>query len=73
MTRFFAHLCLYLQTIDVTSPALATQVILEAYLQVLEVSLNFGGVYSQSKASTEFITLSYLLPLSYLYPQLYFI
>ncbi|KAI0073069.1 hypothetical protein K474DRAFT_1711028 [Panus rudis PR-1116 ss-1] len=36
MTRFFAHLCLFLQMIDVASPALATQVILEAYLQVLE-------------------------------------
>ena len=59
--------------IDMSVPADATQTILEVYLQVLEVSLNFGGVYSQSKASTEFITLSYLLPLSYLYPQLYFI
>lgn len=37
MTRFFAHLCLYLQMIEVSSPPLATQVILEAYLQVLEV------------------------------------
>lgn len=37
MTRFFAHLCLYLQMIDVSAPPLATQVILEAYLQVLEV------------------------------------
>ncbi|KAJ8594203.1 hypothetical protein M405DRAFT_760907 [Rhizopogon salebrosus TDB-379] len=36
MTRFFAHLCLYLQMIDVSVPPLATQVILEAYLQVLE-------------------------------------
>ncbi|KAI0338793.1 hypothetical protein BDW22DRAFT_1362509 [Trametopsis cervina] len=38
MTRFFAHLCLYLQMIDVSSPPLATQVILEAYLQVLEAA-----------------------------------
>jgi nuclear pore complex protein Nup107 len=37
MTRFFAHLCLYLQMIDISVPPLATQVILEAYLQVLEV------------------------------------
>ncbi|KAI0804804.1 nuclear pore protein 84/107 [Irpex lacteus] len=36
LTRFFAHLCLYLQMIDVPAPPLATQVILEAYLQVLE-------------------------------------
>ncbi|EKM50986.1 uncharacterized protein PHACADRAFT_177673 [Phanerochaete carnosa HHB-10118-sp] len=36
MTRFFAHLCLFLQLIDVSPPPLATQVILEAYLQVLE-------------------------------------
>ncbi|EGO23158.1 hypothetical protein SERLADRAFT_450816 [Serpula lacrymans var. lacrymans S7.9] len=38
MTRFFAHLCLYLQMIDVPVPPLATQVILEAYLQVLEAA-----------------------------------
>lgn len=37
MTRFFAHLCLYLQMIDVDVPPLAIQIILEAYLQVLEV------------------------------------
>ncbi|TFY81397.1 hypothetical protein EWM64_g2615 [Hericium alpestre] len=37
MTRFFAHLCLYLQMIDIPVPPLATQVVLEAYLQVLEV------------------------------------
>ena len=40
MTRFFAHLCLFLQMIDISVPPLATQVILEAYLQVLEVSIN---------------------------------
>lgn len=39
MTRFFAHLCLFLQMIDISVPPLATQVILEAYLQVLEVSI----------------------------------
>ena len=36
MTRFFAHLCLFLQLIDVHVPPLATQVVVEAYLQVLE-------------------------------------
>jgi hypothetical protein len=36
MTRFFAHLCLYLQMIDITVSPLAIQIILEAYLQVLE-------------------------------------
>ncbi|KAI0294069.1 nuclear pore protein 84/107 [Multifurca ochricompacta] len=36
MTRFFAHLCLYLQMIDIPVSPLAIQVILEAYLQVLE-------------------------------------
>jgi nuclear pore complex protein Nup107 len=36
MTRFFAHLCLYLQLIDITVSPLAIQIILEAYLQVLE-------------------------------------
>ncbi|KAI6131044.1 nuclear pore protein 84/107 [Pisolithus croceorrhizus] len=38
MTRFFAHLCLFLQMIDIHTPPLATQVILEAYLQVLEAA-----------------------------------
>lgn len=38
MCRFFAHLCLFLQMIDIPVPPLSTQVILEAYLQVLEVS-----------------------------------
>ncbi|KAH9929251.1 nuclear pore protein 84/107 [Fomitopsis serialis] len=38
MTRFFAHLCLYFQMIDIDVPPLATQVILEAYLQVLEAA-----------------------------------
>lgn len=36
MTRFHAHLCLYLQLIDIRVPPEATQVILEAYLQILE-------------------------------------
>ena len=38
MTRFFAHLCLFLQMIDVPISPYATQVILEAYLQVLEAA-----------------------------------
>lgn len=38
MTRFFAHLCLFLQMIDISTPPLAAQVILEAYLQVLEAA-----------------------------------
>lgn len=36
MCRFFAHLCLFLQLVDTYVPPLATQAILEAYLQVLE-------------------------------------
>ncbi|KAL6298142.1 nuclear pore protein 84/107 [Sparassis latifolia] len=38
MTRFFAHLCLFLQMIEINVPPLAMQVILEAYLQVLEAA-----------------------------------
>ncbi|THH10924.1 hypothetical protein EW145_g992 [Phellinidium pouzarii] len=36
LTRFFAHLCLFLQMIDIPVPADATQTILEVYLRVLE-------------------------------------
>lgn len=36
--RFFAHLCLFLQLVDIPTPPLATQTILESYLQVLEES-----------------------------------
>ncbi|KAJ7184429.1 nuclear pore protein 84/107 [Mycena filopes] len=36
LCRFFAHLCLFLQMIDIAVPPMATQVILESYLQVLE-------------------------------------
>ncbi|KAI0749092.1 hypothetical protein C8Q74DRAFT_1374190 [Fomes fomentarius] len=36
MTPFFAHLCLFIQMIDLPVSPFATQVILEAYLQVLE-------------------------------------
>ncbi len=36
MTRFFAHLCLFFQLIDIQVSPLATQIILEAYLRVLE-------------------------------------
>ncbi|KAG6906112.1 hypothetical protein DXG01_015860 [Tephrocybe rancida] len=38
LCRFFAHLCLYFQMIDIAVPPLATQVILESYLQVLEAA-----------------------------------
>ncbi|RDB16266.1 hypothetical protein Hypma_003007 [Hypsizygus marmoreus] len=38
MCRFFAHLCLFLQMIDILIPPMATQVILESYLQVLEAA-----------------------------------
>ncbi|KAH8091774.1 nuclear pore protein 84/107 [Cristinia sonorae] len=38
MTRFFAHLCLFLQIIEIPTPALETQVILEVYLGVLEAA-----------------------------------
>jgi nuclear pore complex protein Nup107 len=37
MARFFAHLCLYLRLIDIPVPPDPTQIILEEYLQVLEV------------------------------------
>ncbi|TEB19903.1 hypothetical protein FA13DRAFT_1820574 [Coprinellus micaceus] len=36
LCRFFAHLCLYLQLIDIPTPPHATQVVLESYLRVLE-------------------------------------
>ncbi|KAG6877257.1 hypothetical protein C0993_009026 [Termitomyces sp. T159_Od127] len=38
LCRFFAHLCLYFQMIDISVPPLATQIILESYLQVLEAA-----------------------------------
>jgi hypothetical protein len=37
MTRFFAHLCLHLQLIDIAISPLAIQIILKEYVQVLEV------------------------------------
>src|SRR3984957_13715813 len=43
MTRFFAHLCLFLRMIDTPTPPMATQAILEAYLQVLEVHLTLAA------------------------------
>lgn len=45
LTRFFAHLCLFLQMIDTPVPPVATQIILEVYLQVLEVcnTISFTG------------------------------
>ncbi|KAI0319159.1 hypothetical protein OF83DRAFT_1111783, partial [Amylostereum chailletii] len=38
MTCFFVHLCLFLRMIDIQVSPLATQIILEAYLQVLEAA-----------------------------------
>jgi hypothetical protein len=37
MTRFFAQLCLHLQSIDIAISPLAIQIILKEYVQVLEV------------------------------------
>lgn len=39
LTRFFAHLCLFMQMIDVKVDPDVAQRILEAYLQVLEVRI----------------------------------
>ena len=50
MTRFFAHLCLFLQLIDIAVSPLAIQIILEAYLQVLEAR---HYLYSTHLASDE--------------------
>jgi len=45
MCRFFAHLCLFLQMIEIPVPPLPTQIILESYLGVLEVCIpNPNGV-----------------------------
>lgn len=55
MTRFFAHLALFLRMIDVPTPPLATQVILEAYLQVLEVVLDPQANMSQRLTCTLFL------------------
>ncbi|KAK0213959.1 nuclear pore protein 84/107 [Armillaria fumosa] len=38
LCRFFAHLCLFLQMIEISVPPAAVQTILEAYLQVLEAA-----------------------------------
>jgi hypothetical protein len=47
LTRFFAHLCLFLQMIDNPVSPLAMQSILEAYLQVLEVRPSiFGALHA---------------------------
>ena len=40
MCRFFAHLCLFLQMIDIPVPPSPTQIILESYLGVLEVGVS---------------------------------
>jgi len=41
MCRFFAHLCLFLQMIDIPVPPSPTQIILESYLGVLEVGVSY--------------------------------
>ncbi|EIN06492.1 nuclear pore protein 84/107 [Punctularia strigosozonata HHB-11173 SS5] len=38
LSRFFAHLALFLRLIDIPTPPMATQVILESYLRVLEAA-----------------------------------
>ena len=38
LTRFFTHLCLFFNQIDIPISPLASQKILEAYVTVLEVS-----------------------------------
>ncbi len=49
MCRFFAHLCLFLQMIEIPVPPLPTQIILESYLGVLEVcNLNPNSVIDYS-------------------------
>ncbi len=48
MTRFFAHLCLFLQMIDMPVSPYAIQIILEAYLQVLEVRLELDSTHNGS-------------------------
>ena len=37
MCRFFAHFCFFLQMIDIPVPLLPTKIIIESYLEVLEV------------------------------------
>ena len=54
LTRFFAHLCLYLQLMDIEVPNDAVQVILEVYLKVLEVGwLRFVIEYMTNTCSQD--------------------
>ena len=48
MCRFFAHFCFFLQMIDIPVPLSSTKIIIESYLEVLEVciSLAFQTDYS---------------------------
>ena len=46
LTRFFAHLCLFLQMVDLPVPHDAMQVILEVYLQVLEVIISLRNEHT---------------------------
>jgi hypothetical protein len=59
MTRFFAHLCLYLQLIDIAVSPLAIQIILEAYLQVLEARRHYPSQCPPPRlASDEYVLLN---------------
>lgn len=66
MCRFFAHLCLYFQMIDVTVPPLATQIILESYLQVLEVCSLIQSRQLRATMSSRMLThfSSYRMPVN---------
>ena len=52
MTRFFAHLCLFFQMIDIPVSPFATQIILESYLQVLEVRPAFPALFPTPDSSS---------------------
>jgi nuclear pore complex protein Nup107 len=40
MCRFFAHFCFFLQMIDIPVPLSSTKIIIESYLEVLEVCIS---------------------------------
>jgi hypothetical protein len=42
MCRFFAHFCFFLQMIDIPVPLSSTKIIIESYLEVLEVCISPG-------------------------------
>ena len=46
--RFSAHLCLFLQMIDVPIPPEPVKIILESYLAVLEASITYFGYFLTS-------------------------